>query len=488
VADDLSPSEATGQRAIANTLLRASGDIVGKLASLLLFAVMARELSVSDLGTYAFAFAFMQIALVPIEFGFDRYLLRRIAKDRSTVHDLFFDIIALKLAMTVPILAIVAVVLEVAGYGSQTQQVIWVVAIGFMFDAVANTIYSVFLAFERNGLIAAVVVIERLAAAAAGLTVLALGYGVVAVAVTYSVCAALGMAMASFLLVRRIGLPRRSVSTGGWLRLTTSSLPFGLQDVFSVMLFKLDAVILSLIATSAAVGIYSGAYRLLESTLFITYALVGAFAPMYTYLKRDSEPTIGAAFERSLKLALAGLVPIAIVLGVLAEPICRLFFGAGLVEAADPLRFLAPVVVLMGLVTLSSSLVVSRRSPMIMVWSTAGVVVINVVLNIVLIPTWDETGAAAAMLASEVAFLFVVVPIAARVVGGVRWLATITGPLIAGAVMIPLLFLLDGVPLVAVVAGSAAYLLVLLMVERLVAPRDVELATRMARRWLTASS
>jgi O-antigen/teichoic acid export membrane protein len=125
---------------------------------------------------------------------------------------------------------------------------------------------------------------------------------------------------------------------------------------------------------------------------------------------------------------------------------------------------------------------------MIMVWSTAGVVVINVVLNIVLIPTWDETGAAAAMLASEVAFLFVVVPIAARVVGGVRWLATITGPLIAGAVMIPLLFLLDGVPLVAVVAGSAAYLLVLLMVERLVAPRDVELAARMARRWLTASS
>jgi len=112
-------------------------------------------------------------------------------------------------------------------------------------------------------------------------------------------------------------------------------------------------------------------------------------------------------------------------------------------------------------------------------------VVINVVLNVVLIPGWDETGAAAAMLISEVAFLFVVVPIAARTVGGVRWLQTITGPLIAGAVMIPLLFLLDGVPLVAVAVGSAAYLLVLVLIERLVAPRDVELATRMARRFLT---
>jgi O-antigen/teichoic acid export membrane protein len=123
---------------------------------------------------------------------------------------------------------------------------------------------------------------------------------------------------------------------------------------------------------------------------------------------------------------------------------------------------------------------------MVMVWSTAAVVVINIVLNVALIPRWDETGAAAAMLVSEVAFLFVVVPMAARAVGGVRWLPTITGPLVAGAVMIALLFLLDGIPLVAVVVGSAAYLLVLLLVERLVAPRDVELATRIARRWLTS--
>jgi O-antigen/teichoic acid export membrane protein len=486
MAEDLTPSEATGQRAIANTLLRAGGDIIGKLASLVLFAVMARELTPTELGVYVFAFALLQIAMVPVEFGFDRYLLRRVAKERSSVHDLFFDIISLKLALTVPIVAVVAAILLIADYDSQTREVVSLLAIGFVFDAVANTIYSVFLAYERNGLIASVVIFERLAAAAAGLTVLALGYGVVAVAATYSVAAGIGMASAAVLLARKIGLPRRSVSTRGWLRLTGVSLPFGLQDVFSVILFKLDAVILSLMATSAAVGIYGGAYRLLESSLFITYALTGAFAPMFTYLGSGTEPTVGSALERSLKLALAGLVPIAVVFGVLAEPVCRLLFGAGLEDAADPLRFLAPVVVLIGIVTLSSSLIVSRRNPMVMVWSTAGIVVINVILNLVLIPAWDETGAAVAMLASELAFLAVVGPLAARTVGGVRWLPTVAGPLIAGAVMIPLLFLLDGVPLVAVAVGSVAYLLVLLLVERLVAPRDVELAARMARRWLTS--
>jgi len=41
VVEDLTPAEAAGRRALANTLLRAGGDIVGKLASLVLFAVMA---------------------------------------------------------------------------------------------------------------------------------------------------------------------------------------------------------------------------------------------------------------------------------------------------------------------------------------------------------------------------------------------------------------------------------------------------------------
>ena len=484
MADDLTPAEATGQRAVANTLLRAGADIIGKLASLVLFAVMARELSITDLGVYVFALALLQIAMVPVEFGFDRYLLRRIAKDRSSVHDLFFDIVSLKLVLTVPILAVVGVILLVADYDSQTREVVALMAIGFVCDALANTIYSVFMAHERNGLIAAVLIVERLAAAGAGLAVLALGYGVVAVAATFSVGSAIGLAMSAVILVRKIGLPRRSVSTAGWLRLTGVSLPFGLQDVFSVMLFKLDAVILSLLATSAAVGIYGGAYRLLEASLFITYALTGAFAPMYTYLERDSEPTVGAAYERSVKLALAGLVPIAVVFAVLAEPVCRLFFGAGLSDAAEPLRYLAPVVALIGVVTLSSSLIVSRRNPMVMVWSTAAIVALNVILNLVLIPEWEETGAAVAMLVSEVAFLAVVGPLATRTAGGVRWLRTVAGPVCAGAVMIPLLLLLIDVPLIGAIVASVAYVLVLVLIERWIAPRDVELATRMVRRWL----
>ncbi len=482
--DELTPSEAAGKRAIGNTLLRSGGDIVGKLASLVLFAVMARELSATDLGVFVFGLAFLQIATLPIDLGFDPYMLRRIAKERESIHTLFFDVISLKLVLTGPILVVAAGVLVVADYGELTRQVVAILAIGFVFETLADTIHAVFLAHERNGLVAAVSVVQRVTGAAAGLAVLTAGYGVVAVAATYSGAAAIGLVMAAVLLARRIGLPRRIVATRGWPRLATMSLPFGLQDLFSVMLFRLDTVVLSLMATQAAVGRYGAAYRLLEASLFITYALMGAFVPMYTYLDDKSEPTVGGAFERSVKLALVVLVPIAVVFGVLAEPICRLVFGAGLEDAAEPLRYLAPVVAMIGVVTLASALIVSRENPMIIVWSTAAIVVLNIALNVALIPGLAETGAAIAMLASEVALLLVVGPLAARAVGGVGWLRTITGPLIAGAVMITVLVPLYGVPLLAVAVASVAYLTVLVLVERLVAPRDVELAARLARHWL----
>ncbi len=143
-------------------------------------------------------------------------------------------------------------------------------------------------------------------------------------------------------------------------------------------------------ATQAAVGLYGGAYRLLESSLFITYALTGAFAPMYTYLGPETEPPIGATFQRSLKLALVALVPIAAVFGVLAERSAASCSARA--SRAPPTRCASslPVVVLIGVVTLASSLIVSRRNPMLMVWSTAAIALLNVVLNSPLIPAWDE--------------------------------------------------------------------------------------------------
>jgi O-antigen/teichoic acid export membrane protein len=205
---------------------------------------------------------------------------------------------------------------------------------------------------------------------------------------------------------------------------------------------------------------------------------------MYTYLGADSDPPLRSVFQRSVKASLVLLMPLAVAFAVLADPICRLIYGATFVSAAAPLRILAPGVVLMGIVILTTSLMVSREDPKRMVAVTAAMAAINIVLNLILIPLYSDTGAAAAMLATEVVYAAWITRMAARKIGAIDWRATLAGALAAGVVMAAVGWLLDETLLAALIAATAVYIVVLLAVERLVSPRDVAFVMSAVRRRL----
>jgi O-antigen/teichoic acid export membrane protein len=340
---------------------------------------------------------------------------------------------------------------------------------------------------ERSELIAIYVVVSRVLSAALGIAVLLAGYGVVTVALTYSIAAVVGLVVAWSLLRRRIGMPVLSIDRARWKPMTTASLPFAAQDVMLSLLFRLDAVILSLMATNAAVGRYGAAYRLFESTMFLTFAFNGAFLPMFSYLERDSEPSLGAVFARSVKLGVGLLMPCSVAFLTLATPLSRLFFGADFADAAAPLRILAPAVVLLGLVMLTSSLMLSRTNPRRVATITGAMVVVNIALNVVLIPKLDDRGSAWAMLVTVALFVLVNMPLAAREVGGYSLTRMLAGPLAAGVAMAGATLALDDHLVAALAVGLIVYAVVFAIVERLVAPADFEFVRAMIGRRLAGA-
>jgi O-antigen/teichoic acid export membrane protein len=475
---------AAGERAIVNTLYRSGGEIVGRLASLLLFAEAGRTLGPNGLGAFVFAVAYLGFVMVGVDIGLDRYLLRAAARVRSSSDHLFFNVLALKLALVVPLFGLGFLVLHLLGYNHQAQATVWALAPGVFSDSVARTQLSVFLARERSGPPSLADAIQRVLSAALGIAALKAGYGVVAVGYTYSIGSTIGVVVGFILLKRTVGMPRMIVTSGRWRRIAAASFPFATQDTFALMLARVDTLILSLIASQAAVGRYGAAYRLFESTLLLTYALSGAFAAMFAYLTHDSDPTLQSVFQRAVKLSLVLLVPVAVAFAVLAPAICRLIYGDAFSSAGLPLRILAPAVVFMGVVTLANSLLISRDNPRRMVSLTAFMAVLNIVLNVVLIPPFKDAGAAAAMLITELVYAAWIMRMSSREVGGVSWLATAAGATVAGAAMTLVTLALSNSLWAALGLGGAVYLVVLVIVERVVDPVDVNFVTDMARRRL----
>jgi O-antigen/teichoic acid export membrane protein len=305
------------------------------------------------------------------------------------------------------------------------------------------------------------------------------------VAIAFAVGATTRLVLSAWLLGRRIRRPRWTFPGAARRDLRSRSLPFTAQDIFGLVIARVDVLLLSALATDAVVGLYGAAYRLLDSTAFIAVALSGAFAAMYTYLGPDTTPTVGAVFQRSVKLALVALVPIAVTFGVLAEPVSRAFFGAELEEAADPLRLLAPVVVLFGVMVLSSALVVSRTNPTRMLKIVAVAAAANLALNLVLIPPLDEVGAALAMLLAELLYVALALRLAVQVAGGIDWRSVLAAPLLAGLAMAGPMLLLGDSLAVAVVSGVAVYVAVAVAVEHLTGGGDLRFAIDVLRRRLT---
>jgi O-antigen/teichoic acid export membrane protein len=459
-------------------------EIAGRLAWFAVFAGLGRSQGEAEVGVFVFAAAFVQIAILGLDLGLDRYLIRTVAKDRERRHELASDITSLKLALALPITILLLVVATLLGYEGETRTTILVLAIAFVLESLGRTVFALLISYESGGPIALTAVAQRLVAAALGIGLLIAGFGVVAVAIAYLVGALAGLVLGSVLMRRTIGFPDWIPDRNRWRTHATASLPFAAEDVFTVLLFKLDAVILALMTTEVAVGLYGAAYRVFEATLVVPYALVRAFSAMYVYLERDTEPTIQGTFSRSIKLALAGLLPLSVGFGILAEPLITAAFGDEFGDAAGPLRLLAPAIAMLGIVSLSNAVITSRRDPRIVMYITAAIAALNVGMNIILIPPYEESGAAAAMLISEVLFATSTLAVAVRTVGGVSWIRMLAGPLAAAGAMAAVVLALSGVPLVALAAGFAVYLAVLYAVERITSPGDVRFAIGLIRRYV----
>ena len=126
----------------------------------------------------------------------------------------------------------------------------------------------------------------------------------------------------------------------------------------------------------------------------------------------------------------------------------------------------------LGNVLLTSSLIGARLAPRLLVNCFAVAGVVNVGANVLLIPSLGATGAALAMLLTELVLGVIMLGICVRAVGSVPVVATLGPPLAAGAVM-ALVLLAPFAPLaVRVVLAVAAYGAALLAVERLLSPED----------------
>jgi len=470
------------RRILANTGWRALSDIGSKIVTLLLYAVMARELGEAAFGVFVFGLAFVMLVTTLASFGQDGILTREVARDPSLVHRYFANTLALKLTLAVPALALALGIAWAVGMDAETRRVVVFLGIAVVVETLIQTCFAVYQAFERLSLMPAVVITQRLVTTIPAVVAMLLGVGIVAVAAIYAAGTLVAIWLAMTLMVRRVARPRFELDARSLWPLMRAAAPLGIAGVFVTVILRVDTAMLAFFKSDAIVGNYGAAYRLFEATLLVGWSVQAAVYPVFSRLDRSSTPPISLLYERALKLVVAPTLPLAVGAVLLGDPLVRAVYGSDFERAGTALAYLAPAVVFYPLAHVSSALLIAQNRQVAVAVVHGVVALENVLANLVLIPLFSLEGAAAGASLSQALLAVPLVVMARRTGGSVDVRRIVTGPLLAASVSAIGMFLLRDSFALAVFVGAVAFVAVLVAFERRFYPEDARAVGAFLRR------
>jgi len=175
-----------------------------------------------------------------------------------------------------------------------------------------------------------------------------------------------------------------------WIFLTTSG---------SLVFCYADTVLIGYFMSNADVGIYRTAFQLTSIGTFTTLAFQTVLYPKISAWKAQDqgaeiENSLGRAFTYSLLLA----IPVCIGGWILGERLLYFLYGVSFIAGANALFFLLLVQVVNVFMFLGTMSLNALNRPKDAFWTTIIGAVINIILDIALIPLMGITGAAIATL------------------------------------------------------------------------------------------
>jgi len=178
--------------------------------------------------------------------------------------------------------------------------------------------------------------------------------------------------------------------------------PLFMTSVFVALYLRIDVFFLGHYWSETAIGIYAAAYRLTEALPLVASAVASSIFPvMCQQVHEGNEIFLVKLVRISLKILLAGIVPVVMLLSFYSNLVTRLLYGTRFEGSATLLAILAWGEILVFANILFSTLIIARGKSGLLMRITFGMLVLNVALNYLIIPIYGAVGAALTTVGTE---------------------------------------------------------------------------------------
>jgi O-antigen/teichoic acid export membrane protein len=393
-------SSRLASRTLRNSVLVVGARALAKVGVFLVIVLLWRHLGDERYGRFAAMVVYVTLVGVVADLGLQTIFIRDVSRDRDLFRRYLGNLVSARLG-----LAILALVILAAALRLLSPALFPYTLAGFallLTTSYSSLLRGVFYIRGRLAYEAIAIVVEAIVLL--GLTLFAISRQATwdvflwVYAASYLFTCVFTFAILRWRWQETIA-PRLELA---FIRgLLVAGLPLALGFTITTVYAQLDIVLLQVFKNFQMVGWYSAANKYVDAVAWVPQSAMGAVFPALAMLSKGDHRRLAFAYEKSYKMLAIVALPLAVGIGITADAIVHLTSGFN--QSIPALRLLAPSIALLFVnnAFIYSLTAMNRQADFTRL--ALATLVVNVILNVALIPPFGYLGAAAASTLTELA-------------------------------------------------------------------------------------
>ncbi|MCS4157956.1 PST family polysaccharide transporter [Salinibacter ruber] len=365
---------------------------------------VVRYLGPEQYGVYSYALSFVGLFTALTTLGLDSIVIRNLASEAWSEGEVLGTAFGLRIGAAVATMGVVAAIIFSVNDQWLTQLAVLIVSGRLVFKSAdvfklwfKSEIKSKYPVWVRNGVVTMDAAI-KLVFIFLGLQVLAF----VALILVRSTLKAAGTFL-MYQMVSEHGRVEWSFRSGAARKMMQDAWPLILAGLSVGVYMKIDQVMLGQMVGESAVGVYATAVKISELWYIIPAAIAGSVFPKVVSSKENASTDVyrermQAFYDTAALLSYIVIIPVVLSAG----PLIRVLFGPEYAEAASILQVHIWAFLFVSLGTAQGKWLIAENYTRFKMLASLFGALVNVGLNLLLIPTYAGLGAAWATLLAQV--------------------------------------------------------------------------------------
>ena len=430
----------------------------------------ARYLGANGFGIISLALSISAIFGVFVDMGLSTLMIREVARDKSLSNKYISNNAVMKVFLSFLTFGFLALSVNIIGYNPLVNSIIYLITLSVIITSFSGILTSIFQSNEKMEYSSLANILSSVIMLSGTLIGIYYGFNITYFASIYVVTSILVFIYNLIVYLSKFSLIKLEIDLTFWKSTIKEAWPFGIIFLSGMLYTYVDSIMLSILKGTEAVGWYSAAYRLMYIALILPTAINTAIFPVMSRLySNSSRESLTLLYERYFKYMIMIGIPIGFATTLLSKNLILFIYGSGYVESIIALQILVWAIVFTFVGASYIQLLQSTNRQLIVTKISIVCLVINIILNLILIPNYSYVGASIATFFTEVVFVSYIIFVTYKLGYGISYkivLKDLFKVLFAASIMSLFIWYFNNVNFILlIILGAIIYFTILYLVK-----------------------